>query len=83
MACGTPVVASDVGGIAEVLPPFAGLLVPPRNVEALQAALASALRTDWDTDRIVRHASGFDWDRNVARLGALLQEAALAGRQPS
>lgn len=83
MACGTPVVASDVGGIAEVLPPFAGLLVPPGNVKALQAALASALQTDWDTDRIVRHASGFDWDRNVARLGALLQEAALTARRPS
>lgn len=83
MACGTPVVASDVGGIAEVLPPFAGLLVPARNVDALQMALASALSTDWDTDRIVRHASGFDWDRNVARLGALLQDAALAARRPS
>ncbi|UCH33718.1 MAG: glycosyltransferase [Armatimonadota bacterium] len=41
MACGKPVVASDVGGVAEVLGASAyGLVVPPANPSALTNALA-------------------------------------------
>ena len=44
LACGTPVLASDVGGVAElVIPDRSGWLVPPLDDNALQAALARAL----------------------------------------
>ena len=44
LACGTPVLASDVGGVAElVIPDRSGWLVPPLDDDALQAALARAL----------------------------------------
>lgn len=44
MAAGTPVVASNVGGLPEaVLDGETGLIVPPDNVEALAAALQSLL----------------------------------------
>ena len=36
MACGTPVVATRVGGIPEVLPAYAGLMVPPQDAAALR-----------------------------------------------
>jgi glycosyltransferase involved in cell wall biosynthesis len=39
VAAGLPVIASDIGGIPEILPPGTGLLVPPGDVEALRAAL--------------------------------------------
>lgn len=78
MACGTPVVATQVGGIAEVLPHFAGLMVPPHDATALQAALAAALAGDWDQERILAHARRFDWNDNVRKLQTLLEEAAAA-----
>jgi glycosyltransferase involved in cell wall biosynthesis len=44
LACGTPVIASDVGGIPEVVrPDITGLLVPPQDGEALGAAIAALL----------------------------------------
>lgn len=76
MACGTPVVATDVGGVAEVLPDHAGLLVPPHDVPALEAALFSALGRSWDRARLIEHAAGFQWETNVARLDHLLRDAA-------
>lgn len=40
MAAGRAVVASDVGGVPELVAPGCGVLVPPRDVDALAAAIA-------------------------------------------
>jgi polysaccharide biosynthesis protein PelF len=45
MACGSMVVATDVGGVGEALE-GSGILVPPRAPEALGAAIVAALRDD-------------------------------------
>lgn len=76
MACGTPVVATRVGGIPEVLPEYAGVMVPARDVDALDEALFTALHTAWDRPRIAGHARTFDWDTNVSRLRSLIEDAA-------
>lgn len=44
LALGTPVVASDTGGLAEVLQGGSGTLVPPNDAGALAAAIADAWR---------------------------------------
>lgn len=45
MACGAPIVTTDIGGISEfVRQRESGLLVPPRQPAALAGALAEALR---------------------------------------
>ncbi|MEP6898311.1 MAG: glycosyltransferase family 4 protein, partial [Rhodanobacter sp.] len=79
MACGTPVVATRVGGIPEVLPEYAGILVPVQDQPALEAALLEASARDWDHPRIAAHARGFRWDDNIDRLERILQAVA-AGR---
>ena len=43
LACGTPFVASDVGGITEIADPIYSLLVPPEDASSLANAIIQAL----------------------------------------
>jgi glycosyltransferase involved in cell wall biosynthesis len=52
LACGTPVVASNVGGIPDIVPEFCGILVPPKEMVALKNALELALSINWDSRKI-------------------------------
>ena len=77
LACGRPVVASDVGGMREIVHAGNGLLVPARDAHALAQALERALSTAWDHDAIAA-AMRRTWD-DVARETLLLCES-LIGR---
>ena len=64
MGCGTPVVATRVGAIPELIPSDRyGLIVPPGDVPALTDALDRALRTDWDRAAISAWAQSRSWDQ--------------------
>lgn len=39
LACGKPVVATNIGGPSEIVIPEVGVLVPPRNSAALAEAI--------------------------------------------
>jgi glycosyltransferase involved in cell wall biosynthesis len=45
LVAGTPVVATDVGGVREIVPPGAGAVVPKSDEERLAEALGAALTT--------------------------------------
>lgn len=75
MACGRPVVASDLPGIGEVTPEYAGITAPPQQPQAFASAIESALARSWDVKKIRQHAETFSWEQNVERLEALLISA--------
>jgi len=76
MACGKPIVASDIEGFAELVGDSGcGVLVPPGDAPALAAAL-----TDMLSDNARRHdlgargaarAAEYDWRRIAARLESI------------
>lgn len=77
MACGLPVVATDVGGIKEILPKEYGKLVPPSNPELLAEAVLELADRDFASRRFELHAlveERFSWDVNVLRLTELYEE---------
>ena len=67
LACGTPVVATDVGAVADMLPdPRYGLVVPVNDQAALDGAVRQAIQMDWDRSLIAAWGQRRSWDQ-VAR----------------
>ncbi len=67
LACGRPVVATNVGGIPEIMNDACGLLVPPRDPIELARALASVLDKTWDATALAGHW-GRSWNTVAAEL---------------
>jgi len=77
MACGLPVVATDVGGIKEILLGNYGVLVPPNQPEAMAKAIFEYSRTDLSHRRLeLRQAveEKYSWERNVDTLVEIYEE---------
>ena len=71
MACGVPVIASNIGGIPTVISDgIDGLLVPTANVQALTEAIASVLEHPAQADQLADQAyhkvlRRFTWQKSV------------------
>ena len=69
MACGLPVITTDVGGNKEVVNSLElGIVVPFADPEALFSALILALEKDWQASEIIRYAQQNSWDSRVSVL---------------
>jgi D-inositol-3-phosphate glycosyltransferase len=77
MACGTPVVASDVGGLSfTVVPNETGLLVPPQDAAALAQAIERVLTDELWARKLRRQApirvqQNFSWSGVAVHLSDL------------
>lgn len=77
MACGTPVVASAVGGLKfSIVSEETGLLVPPQDTNAFAMAIKRILRDDLWAKKLRRQAServqrNFSWSGIAAQLSDL------------
>jgi glycosyltransferase involved in cell wall biosynthesis len=78
MACGLPVIATNVGGIKEVMIKDYGKLVPPNEPQLLaKAVLEVASGADFSSRRDELRAVAeerFGWDANVERLVEIYEE---------
>lgn len=69
MACGLPIVTTDVGGNAEVVNRGElGRLVPFGDQQALGTAMDYALRNNWNREKIIDYARENSWDRRITIL---------------
>ncbi|MDD2557109.1 MAG: glycosyltransferase [Desulfuromonadaceae bacterium] len=75
LACGTPVVATDVGAVPDILPqPQCGRMVAPQEVAPLQHALREVLETKWNAS-MVRSASGVrSWEQVAEEVMRVFQK---------
>lgn len=68
-ACGLPIVATNVGGNAEVVSSEdVGILVPYGDQQALKDAVLMALSRTWDRDGILDHARSHSWENKIPGL---------------
>ncbi|MDP2809128.1 MAG: glycosyltransferase family 4 protein [Rhodocyclaceae bacterium] len=66
MACGTPVVATDIWGTPEVVStPDAGLLMRERSAPALTESILSLFTAYPTREAVRRHAEGFSWEQTT------------------
>jgi glycosyltransferase involved in cell wall biosynthesis len=76
MACGTPVVATNVGSVSEIIAtPETGIVVEERSAAALAAAIRTILARPPDREAPRRRALEFGWAEVAGRQRALFADA--------
>ena len=82
MACGTPVLATPVGGVPEIMGNDSVGAVAEGDEAALARAMAAALGRPWDRAAIARFAQGHTWERAAESVHSVLESIAPEERQP-
>ena len=84
LSCGCPVVATDAGGTAEVLPDLGRMLATDRDPAAVAAKLTGLLDAPPAPDTLRASVTGLSWGRSLAALEGLLSALveARAGSTP-
>jgi glycosyltransferase involved in cell wall biosynthesis len=87
MACGLPVVCSDLPGHREIVPPGAGLLVPAEDIAAWTGALTTVLGDPERAAAMGRAGRAYvvehhDFEANADRMAELIRRVAAAVPQP-
>jgi len=84
MACGTPVLATGVWGVPEIITsPELGIIVD-QNPKSIAAGLRTALSRKWNPEILIRHAHGRNWDVVASEVEEYLQAQfeAVPGARP-
>lgn len=75
ISCGRPVVASNIGGIPEIINNSElGILFPPRDSQKLAKALEEALDKEWKHEIIAKSAERFYWENILPKFDELYRE---------
>ena len=74
LACGTPVVATNIWGTPEVITSDSYGLLVERSPEALAAGISQALSRDWNRAELNQYASAQTWDQTAHKVIAAFQK---------
>jgi len=67
LSCGRPVIATNVGGIPELVHEKSGILIAPRDSRALAQAIETAMGRNWD-ERFIADEFHRGWDEAADEL---------------
>lgn len=78
MACGAPVVATDVGSCREIVGDKAGIIVPPKNPEAMAEAIHRLISDTrlWEdcSHQALQIAQKYDWTSTANKVWKIYKE---------
>jgi teichuronic acid biosynthesis glycosyltransferase TuaC len=73
LACGLPVVSTDVGGVSEILNNEVGMICEQQNSDQLAESLIYALDREWDREAISHYGSQYTWDSVAEKILILIK----------
>jgi teichuronic acid biosynthesis glycosyltransferase TuaC len=73
LACGTPIVASDVGGIRELVKDESAGRIVAQTPEAVAAGILDIIANPPAREAVAANVSAFSWDENAAQLAAFFR----------
>jgi glycosyltransferase involved in cell wall biosynthesis len=81
LACGTPVVATAVGGIPELIDSQQLGILVQQDVTSISGGLEKALQTDWNRTMLTRHAGRYTWEQIAAEIDKVLVRSLKLNRE--
>lgn len=81
LACGTPVVATRVGGVGEVITLSELGVVVETTAQAFSEGLEKGLRTNWERDALRKYAQSRTWHEVAKEVETFLSERIPAARR--
>jgi glycosyltransferase involved in cell wall biosynthesis len=75
LACGTPVVATDIWGVPEVISTGSVGILTRRTEYAIAEGISVALRKQWSVDEIVGHAAAYSWTGSALAVKRVFETA--------
>ena len=73
LACGTPVVATRVGAVPEILSDSGSGILVNASAESIHQGLCEAVARQWNRNAIAARAHSYSWDEVAERVEAFLQ----------
>jgi glycosyltransferase involved in cell wall biosynthesis len=76
LACGIPVVATNVGGIPEIVKSnLNGVIIAEQTSDCLVEGIEHCLKMNWEKDTIVKSIDPWSGEKTALKIQEILQKA--------